>query len=72
MRRLAGCVALAMMLGSSPLAAEQGPVAPEATRTAEPGPGKPASSGALELTALPLQEQLPPSPPTPAADHCSF
>ena len=65
MRRLAGCVALAMMLGSSPLAAEQGPVAPEATKAAEPGPGKAASSGALELTALPLQEQLPPSPPPP-------
>ena len=58
MRRLAGCVALAMMLGCSPLAAEQGPIA-------EPGPSKAATSGTLELSALPLQEQLPPSPPPP-------
>ena len=70
MRRLAGCVALAMMLGSSPLAAEQGPVAPEATKTAEPGLGKagiifrharthrPSVAGAAAAVAS-----------TPAADH---
>jgi hypothetical protein len=63
MRRLAGSVALAIMLGCGPLAAEEEPVA---TRAGEPAaPGKATSSGALELSALPLLEQLPPSPPLP-------
>lgn len=64
MRRLAGCVALAIVLSCGPLAAEEeGPVA---ARAADPAASSKApSSGTLELAALPLLEQLPPPPPPP-------
>ena len=67
MRRLAGCVALAMMLGMQrPCAAGAGTGRPRSNegRRAPASASRP-SSGTLELTALPLQEQLPPSPPPP-------
>jgi hypothetical protein len=54
MKRLAGCVALAILLGGGPLAAQ-----------GDPGASKPGSAGPIELTALPLQEQLPAAPPPP-------
>ena len=60
MRRLVGCVALAMILATGPVAAEDaGEQAAAATTPA------PALAGPVALNALPLLEQLPPPPPPP-------
>jgi hypothetical protein len=69
MRWLAGCVVIALLIGVGPLAAEQEAPAREAavapTAAAEAPGEPPAAAGPLELSALPLLEQLPPPPAPP-------